>query len=78
MELYSGQECHVCYAYFQSVRCRYRSLQLTLLGVDGIIANTASLYVLFNSIVDRAKHPEGTIQFQYILIEEEAVVSGIK
>jgi len=64
------------YRSFPASEVQVSKCQRTILGVDGIIADTASLHVLFNSIVDRSKHPEGTIQFRYTLIAEEAVVSG--
>jgi len=64
------------YRSFPASEVQVSKCQRTILGVDGIIADTASLHVLFNSIVDRAKHPEGAIQFRYTLIAEEAVVSG--
>jgi len=64
------------YRSFPASEVQVSKCQRTILGVDGIIADTASLHVLFNSIVDRSKHPEGTIQFRYTLIAEESVVSG--
>ncbi len=46
------------------------------MGVDGMIADTASMHVLLNSLIDRSKYPAGKVEFGYTLIAEEAVVSG--
>jgi PAS domain S-box-containing protein len=41
-----------------------------------MMADTASLHVLLNSLVDRSRFPNGTIVFQYTLVTEEAVIAG--
>jgi len=64
------------YRSFPASEVQVSKCQRTILGVDGIIADTASLHVLLNSLVDRSKHPDGVIRFRYTLIAEEAVVSG--
>lgn len=48
----------------------------TILGIDGMIADTASLHVLFDSLIDRTISPYGIIDFRYTLVTEEAVVAG--
>jgi len=48
----------------------------TVMGIDGIMADTASLHVLLDSLVDRSKYPYDKINFRYTLVTEEAVVAG--
>lgn len=48
----------------------------TVLGIDGMISDTASLHVLLNSLVDRSMYPNAKIDFRYTLVTEEAVVAG--
>ena len=48
----------------------------TVMGIDGIMADTASLHVLLDSLVDRSKYPYEKINFRYTLVTEEAVVAG--
>jgi PAS domain S-box-containing protein len=50
--------------------------QRTILGIDGMMSDTASLHVLLNSLVDRSRFPNATIVFRYTLVTEEAVVAG--
>jgi PAS domain S-box-containing protein len=46
------------------------------MGVDGIMSDTASLHVLFDTMIDRSRFPNGKIIFRYTLVTEEAVVAG--
>eukprot|EP00559_Dactyliosolen_fragilissimus_P004004 CAMPEP_0184856860 /NCGR_PEP_ID=MMETSP0580-20130426/2037_1 /TAXON_ID=1118495 /ORGANISM="Dactyliosolen fragilissimus" /LENGTH=1118 /DNA_ID=CAMNT_0027352121 /DNA_START=102 /DNA_END=3458 /DNA_ORIENTATION=+ len=64
------------YRSFPASEVQVSKCQRTIMGVDAMIADAASIHVLFNSIVDRSKFPEGNVQFRYTLIAEEAVVSG--
>jgi len=55
----------------QAARC-----QRTVLGIDGIMADTSSLHVLLNSLVDRTRFPSARIKFKYTVVTEDAVVAG--
>lgn len=48
----------------------------TIMGIDGMMNDASSLHVLFDSLVDRAVHPYGKIEFRYTLVTEETVVAG--
>jgi len=64
------------YQSFPSSEVQVSNCQRTVVGVDAMIADSASNYVFLDSLVDRAKYPNAQINFQYTLITEEAVVSG--
>lgn len=64
------------YRSFPASEVQISKCQRTVMGVDGMIADTASMHVLLNSRVDRSRYPEGKVEFMYTLIAEEAVVSG--
>jgi PAS domain S-box-containing protein len=76
------ESCFTCavpvtpYRSFPASEVQASKCQRTILGIDGMIADTASINVLFDSIVDRKKYPEGKIEFRYTLVTEEAVVAG--
>ncbi len=70
--------CHMPitpYRSFPASEVQISKCQRTIMGVDGMIADAASIHVLFHSLVDRSQFPDGKIQFRYKLIAEEAVVS---
>lgn len=64
------------YRSFPASEVQISKCQRTILGIDAMMADTASLHVLLNSIVDRAMYPKEEVQFRYTLVSEEAVVSG--
>jgi len=64
------------YRSFPASEVQLSKSQRTILGIDGMISDTASLHVLLNSLVNRSLYPEGKIKFRYTLISEDAVVSG--
>lgn len=64
------------YRSFPASEVQISKCQRTILGIDAMMADTASLHVLLNSFVDRTKHPDEEVQFRYTLVSEEAVVSG--
>mmetsp|Transcript_8498 Transcript_8498/g.20450 ORF Transcript_8498/g.20450 Transcript_8498/m.20450 type:complete len:917 (+) Transcript_8498:92-2842(+) len=64
------------YRSFPASEVQVSKCQRTILGIDGMMADTASLHVLLNSLVDRSRFPNGTIVFQYTLVTEEAVIAG--
>lgn len=64
------------YRSFPSSEVQISKCQRNVLGIDGIINDTASLHVLLNTLVDRSRFPAASIQFRHTLIAEEAVVSG--
>ena len=76
------ESCFACvvpvtpYRSFPASEVQVSKCQRTILGIDGMMADTASLHVLLNSLVDRARFPNATIQFRYTLVTEEAVVAG--
>lgn len=47
-----------------------------IMGVDGMMSDTASLHLLLDTLVDRSTHPLGKISFRYTLVTEDAVVAG--
>jgi PAS domain S-box-containing protein len=64
------------YRSFPASEVQVSKCQRTIMGIDGMIADTSSLHVLFDSLVDRSRFPLGKIEFRYTLITEEAVVAG--
>jgi len=76
------ESCFACvmpvtpYRSFPASEVQVSKCQRTILGIDGMMADTASLHVLLNSLVDRSRFPNATIVFRYTLVTEEAVVAG--
>jgi PAS domain S-box-containing protein len=76
------ESCFTCvlpvtpYRSFPASEVQVSKCLRTVLGIDGMIADTASIHVLFDSLVDRAKFPCGKVDFRYTLVAEEAVVAG--
>jgi len=76
------ESCFACvipvtpYRSFPASEVQVSKCQRTILGIDGMMADTASLHVLLNSLVDRSRYPNATIKFRYTLVTEEAVVAG--
>ncbi len=64
------------YRSFPASEVQVSKCQRTILGIDGMMSDTASLHVLLNTLVDRARFPTAAIQFRYTLVTEEAVVAG--
>ena len=64
------------YRSFPASEVQVSKCQRTILGIDGMMSDTASLHVLLNSLVDRSRFPNGTIVFRYTLVTEEAVIAG--
>lgn len=84
-ELWSSildESCFACvtpvtpYRSFPASEVQVSKCQRTVLGIDGMMSDTASLHVLLNSLVDRSRYPSATIVFRYTLVTEEAVVAG--
>ncbi|KAI2513707.1 hypothetical protein MHU86_847 [Fragilaria crotonensis] len=76
------ESCFACvmpvtpYRSFPASEVQVSKCQRTVLGIDGMMADTASLHVLLNSLVDRSRYPTAEIQFRYTLVTEDAVVAG--
>ncbi len=76
------ESCFACvmpvtpYRSFPASEVQVSRCQRTILGIDAIMADTASLHVLFTSLVDRRRFPTAKISFRYTLVTEEAVVAG--
>ena len=76
------ESCFACvmpvtpYRSFPASEVQVSKCQRTILGIDGMMSDTASLHVLLNSLVDRSRFPSATIVFRYTLVTEEAVVAG--
>jgi PAS domain S-box-containing protein len=76
------ESCFTCvvpvtpYRSFPASEVQVSKCQRTILGIDGMMADTASLHVLLNSLVDRSRFPNATIVFRYTLVTEEAVIAG--
>ncbi len=64
------------YRSFPASEVQVSKCQRTILGIDGMMSDTASLHVLLNTLVDRSRFPTAAIQFRYTLVTEEAVVAG--
>ena len=64
------------YRSFPASEVQVSKCQRTVMGIDGMMADTASLHVLLSSLVDRSRFPNGKIEFCYTLVTEEAVVAG--
>jgi len=64
------------YRSFPASEVQISKCQRTIMGVDGMMGDTASMHVMLNSVVDRSRFPNGKVQFSYTLIAEEAIVSG--
>ena len=63
------------YRSFPASEVQVSKSQRTILGIDGMISDTASLHVLFGSLVNRSLFPTGQIKFRYELMSDDAVVS---
>jgi PAS domain-containing protein len=76
------ESCFACvlpvtpYRSFPASEVQVSKCQRTILGIDGMMSDTASLHVLLNTLVDRSRFPTSAIQFRYTLVTEEAVVAG--
>lgn len=76
------ESCFACvmpvtpYRSFPASEVQVSKCQRTVLGIDGMMADTASLHVLLNSLVDRSRYPLAAVQFRYTLVTEDAVVAG--
>lgn len=76
------ESCFACvmpvtpYRSFPASEVQVSKCQRTVLGIDGMMADTASLHVLLNNLVDRSRYPTAEIQFRYTLVTEDAVVAG--
>lgn len=84
-ELWSSildESCFACvmpvtpYRSFPASEVQVSKCQRTILGIDGMMADTASLHVLLNTLVDRVRYPTAVIEFRYTLVTEDAVVAG--
>jgi PAS domain S-box-containing protein len=64
------------YRSFPASELQVSKCQRTILGIDGMMSDTASLHVLLDSLVDRSRFPSGKIEFRYTLVSEESVVAG--
>jgi len=64
------------YRSFPASEVQISKCQRTVMGVDGMMGDTASMHVLLNSLVDRSRFPNGKVEFRYTLIAEEAIISG--
>lgn len=64
------------YRSFLASEVQISRCQRNVMGIDGVINDTASLHVLLNSLVDRSKNPNAVMKFRYTLVAEDAVVSG--
>lgn len=64
------------YRSFPASEVQVSKCQRTILGIDGMMADTASLHVLLNSLIDRSRYPSAVVQFRYTLVTEDAVVAG--
>jgi len=64
------------YRSFPASEVQVSKCQRTVLGIDGMMSDTASLHVLVNTLVDRSRFPTASIAFRYTLVTEEAVVAG--
>jgi PAS domain S-box-containing protein len=76
------ESCFACvmpvtpYRSFPASEVQVSKCQRTVLGIDGMMADTASLHVLLNTLVDRSRYPTAKIEFRYTLVTEDAVVAG--
>jgi PAS domain S-box-containing protein len=76
------ESCFTCvmpvtpYRSFPASEVQVSKCQRTVFGIDGMMSDTASMHVLFDSLVDRTKHPHGKVDFRYTLVTEDAVVAG--
>ena len=76
------ESCFACimpvtpYRSFPAPETQVARCQRNILGIDGMMNDTASLHVLLNSLIDRSVHPDKVIKFRYTIITEDAVVAG--
>lgn len=76
------ESCFTCvmpvtpYRSFSASEVQVSKCLRTVMGIDGMMGDTASLHVLFDSLVDRSSFPYEKINFRYTLVTEEAVVAG--
>jgi PAS domain S-box-containing protein len=76
------ESCFTCimpvtpYRSFPASEVQVSKCQRTIMGIDGMMSDTASLHLLLDTLVDRSKHPFGKISFRYTLVTEDAIVAG--
>eukprot|EP00978_Attheya_sp_CCMP212_P049794 scaffold711241_cov59-Attheya_sp.AAC.1 len=64
------------YRSFPASEVQVSKCQRTILGIDSMMSDAASLHVLLNSLINRSHFPDASIKFQYTLVTEDAVVAG--
>ena len=64
------------YRSFLASEVQVSKCQRTILGIDSMMADTASLHVLLNTLIDRSRFPMASIEFRYTLVTEDVVVAG--
>mmetsp|Transcript_20740 Transcript_20740/g.25684 ORF Transcript_20740/g.25684 Transcript_20740/m.25684 type:complete len:390 (-) Transcript_20740:223-1392(-) len=64
------------YRSFPSSEVQVDNIQRTIMGIDGMIADTASLHIMMNNLVNRDICPNGHVRFSYTLVTEDSVVAG--
>jgi len=64
------------YRSFLASEVQVSKCQRTVLGIDSMMADTASLHVLLNTLIDRSRFPTASIEFRYTLVTEDVVVAG--
>jgi len=74
------ESCFYCvvpvtpYRSFPASEVQVSKCQRTIMGIDGMINDTASLHVLVASLVDRTKHINGKIKFAYTIVTDDTVM----
>lgn len=76
------ESCFTCvmpvtpYRSFPASEVQVSKCQRTIMGIDGMMADTSSLHILFESLIDKKLFPDAKIDFRYTLVTEESVVAG--
>jgi PAS domain S-box-containing protein len=76
------ESCFACvmpvtpYRSFPASEVQVSKCQRTVLGIDGMMSDTASLHVMLNTLIDRSRFPTASIKFRFTLVTEDVVVAG--
>ena len=76
------ESCFVCimpvtpYRSFPASEVQVSKCQRTVMGIDGMMSDTASLHVTLNTLIDRSRFPTASIEFRFTLVSDDVVVAG--
>jgi hypothetical protein len=76
------ESCFACimpvtpYRSFPASEVQVSKCQRTIMGIDGMMSDTASLHIMLNTLIDRSRFPTASIEFRFTLVSDDVVVAG--